>query len=112
MIGRVPGGDIVIPSKYGGFFTYVDEGSHAYVFPVGTSSDCHCSSPLNTSAYCVLNCALFTLRLISFCTSVALGQTSRRNTGPSVPMPSGSRVRSTSIRPARAYATTSGGDAR
>src|SRR5688572_22336979 len=26
---RIPGGDIVIPSKYGGFFTYVDDSSHA-----------------------------------------------------------------------------------
>ena len=41
------------------------------------------------------------------------GQMSARNTGsPSLPMPSGSLVRSMSTRPARAKATTSGGEAR
>ena len=46
-------------------------------------------------------------------TSCALGQMSARNTGwPSLPVPSGSVVRSRSIVPARAYATTSGGEAR
>src|SRR6185503_11903734 len=86
--------------KYGGFFTYVELGSQAYVSPVGTSSVCHCASPLKTSAYCVLKNSLLTLRMISSCTSCGVGQMSRRNTGPSFPTPIGSRVRSRSIRPA------------
>jgi hypothetical protein len=46
---------------------------------------------------------------ISFC----VGHTSLRNTGlPSVPVPRGSRSKSTSTLPASAYATTSGGEAR
>ena len=38
VIGRMPGGSIVMPSKYGGFFTYVESSAHAYVSPFGTSS--------------------------------------------------------------------------
>ena len=46
-------------------------------------------------------------------TSLADGQMSARKTGsPSDPVPSGSVVRSRSIVPASAYATTSGGLAR
>jgi hypothetical protein len=45
--------------------------------------------------------------------SCAEGQMSLRNTSlPSGSLPNGSVVMSTSIEPARAYATTSGGDAR
>jgi hypothetical protein len=36
LIGRMPGGVSVIPSKNGGFFTYVEPGSHAYKSPSGT----------------------------------------------------------------------------
>ena len=67
VIARMPGGSIVMPSKYGGFFTYVDFSSHAYVSPVGTSSACHCSSPLKTSAYCFWKNSRFTLRATSSC---------------------------------------------
>lgn len=46
-------------------------------------------------------------------TSASEGQMSFRKTGfPSVSVPSASRVMSTFMEPARAYATTSGGDAR
>ena len=45
-------------------------------------------------------------------TSSAVGHTSRRYTGPSLPCPSGSVVRSALTVPASAYATTSGGEAR
>src|SRR5438874_560540 len=52
-------------------------------------------------------------RSIRACTSASLGQMSLRYTGlPSLPVPSGSVVRSTSRVPASAYATTSGGEAR
>src|SRR5207249_5724630 len=81
VIGCTPGSVMVMPSKYGGFFTYVDVGSQAYVWPVGTSSDRHWSSPLKTSAYCVVKNSAFTLRVISSCTSDGAGQMSRRKTG-------------------------------
>ena len=38
-----------MPSKYGGFRTYVDSGSHSNVLPSGVGSDCHASSPAKTS---------------------------------------------------------------
>ena len=101
-----------MPSKYGGFFTYVLLPSHAYWLPLGAAMACQCASPLKTSAYCVVNCSRFTLSRIVSSTSLGLGQMSLRNTGPSVPMPSGSVARSMSMRPASAYATTSGGLAR
>ena len=44
----------------------------------------------------------FTERKISFSTSRAAGQTSRRNTGPFFPIPRGSVARSMSMRPANA----------
>jgi hypothetical protein len=40
-----PGGCIVIPSKYGGFFTYVESSCHAYVSPLGTSSPASARRP-------------------------------------------------------------------
>src|SRR3954453_19374529 len=38
-----------MPSKYGGLRTDVDSGAHSNVSPVGVGSDCHFSSPVNTS---------------------------------------------------------------
>src|SRR4051794_14979517 len=44
-------GDAAMPSKYGGFRTYVESSAQANVSPVGVGSDCHCSSPAKTSEY-------------------------------------------------------------
>ncbi len=38
-----------MPSKYGGFRTYVESSSQANVLPSGVGSDCHVSSPAKTS---------------------------------------------------------------
>ena len=110
--GRTPGGSCAMSSKNGGFFTYVESSDQANVSPVGTSSAAHRSSPSKTFAYWARNMSLFTDRKISCSTSAGDGQMSRRKTGPLAPTPNGSVFRSTSIRPASAYATTSGGEAR
>jgi hypothetical protein len=102
VIGRTPGGSIVIPVKYGGFCTYVDFASQAKRSPVGTSSERHCSFPSKTFAYCFSNMLPFTERAISSCTACGVGQMSRRKTGPSLPTPIGSRSKSMSMRPASA----------
>src|SRR4029077_9710515 len=65
VMARMPGGSMVMPSKYGGFFTYVEAASQVYVSPLGTPSPRHWSSPLNTSEYCFLKKSLFTLRATS-----------------------------------------------
>ncbi len=44
-------GSAAMPSKYGGFRTYVESSDHSNVLPVGVGSDCHCSSPAKTSEY-------------------------------------------------------------
>src|SRR5687768_3506528 len=44
-IGRTPGGSSVMPSKKGGFFTYVDRASHSYRSPVGVGRERQLSSP-------------------------------------------------------------------
>src|SRR3954463_9279297 len=112
VIGRIPGGVSVIPSKKGGFLTYVESTSHAYRSPSGTGRLRQLSSPWKTFEYCALNISAFTERRISSSTSFGAGQMSRRKTGPSLPTPTGSVLKSMSILPASAYATTSGGDAR
>src|ERR1051326_285429 len=70
-------------------------------------------SPLNTSAYWRRNMSDVTAFSIVSWISRSVGQISRSSTGlPSLSVPSGSVVRSTVMRPASAYATTSGGEAR
>src|SRR5688500_20144112 len=92
--------------------TYVDYTDQARDYHFVTASATHRSSPTNTFAYCLRNMSHFTERRISCSTSAGGGQMSRRKTGPAEPTPNGSVLRSMSMRPARAYATTSGGDAR
>src|SRR3954469_3479247 len=102
-----------MPSKYGGRRTYVDASAHSNESPVGTSRDFHRSSPANTSPYDEENPLACTDDATISCTSFGDGQMSARKTSlPSESCPIGSLSRSTSIDPARAYATTSGGDAR
>ena len=97
----------------GGFLTYVEEPSQRYVRPFGILRACQLLSPSKTSPYAFLKCAGFTAVRIASWTSSGVGQMSLRYTGaPLRSVPSGSFVRSLSISPASAYATTSGGEAR
>jgi hypothetical protein len=105
-------GSVDIPSKYGGCRTYVESGSHANSSDSGAGSAFHSSSPSNTLAYVRANMSPWIAVASVSWISVLDGQTSRRKTGPSAPSPSGSVSTSKSIRPASAYATTSGGEAR
>ncbi len=106
-------GSRVMPSKYGGLRTYVDSGSHSKMSPSGVGSDRHVSSPANTLAYSRVNISLASADATTSWISCGVGQISLRYTGwPDGSVPSGSRVMSTSMLPASAYATTSGGEAR
>mgnify|MGYP004121023617 CR=1 FL=1 len=70
---------------------------------VGAGSARHRSSPSNTPRYFEVNWSVRTAAVIAVWISSLDGHTSRRNTSrPSVSCPSGSVVRSTVIRPARA----------
>ena len=92
---------------------YVDFASHWYKSPSGTFIDFQCASPSKTSPYCFRYISVATDSRTVDSISCGVGQISRKNTGlPSEPLPSASVVRSRSMRPASAYATTSGGDAR
>jgi hypothetical protein len=100
------------PSKNGGSCTYVDAGSQSYIGPTGDGSAAQCSSPSQIRPYSVSNCPRSVdVRIVS-ATSSGLGQMSASVTGPSTPSPIGSVVRSMSTRPAKAYATQSGGEPR
>ncbi len=91
----------------------MDSPSQAKVSPVGVGRDCQRSSPAKTSAYAELKPVAPIAEAMTSWISAVLGQMSRRKTGwPSPSSPIGSLARSMSIVPARAYATTSGGDAR
>ena len=70
------------------------------------------SSPSKIRPYSSENCSEVIAAPTASTISSGAGQRSRRWTGPSGPVPIGSVVRSTSTRPASAYATTSGGEAR
>src|SRR6185312_5702480 len=63
-----------MPSKYGGLRTYVDSSAHSKVLPSGVGSDCHCSSPANTSWYAVLKPAAPIVEAMTSSISLALGQ--------------------------------------
>ncbi len=103
----------VIPSKYGGFRTYVDASFHSKVAPVGVGSVRHRSSPSKTLAYSCSNMSVEIEESIVACTSDASGQMSFRKTSlPSLSRPSGSVSKSKFMLPASAYAMTSGGLAR
>jgi hypothetical protein len=102
-----------MPMKYGGSRTYVDSASQSksapgrrgQLLPVLVAVE----DPRVLAGVQVAADGGATVSV----TSSALGQMSVRNTGlPSCPVPSESVVRSMSRRPASAYATTSGGDAR
>ena len=71
-------GSAAIRSKYGGWRTYVDAGSHAKRSPSGMSSARQLSSPVKTSAYVRVNISPRTDSVIVVSISSALGQMSRR----------------------------------
>ncbi|CAI8335591.1 MAG: Uncharacterised protein [Cellulomonadaceae bacterium TMED98] len=79
-------GVAAIPSKYGGFCTYVDSASHSKVSPVGVGRDFQRSSPSNTAEYSLSNMPVSIDESMVCWTSAALGQISRRKT--SVPVES------------------------
>jgi len=66
-----------MPSKKGGFFTYVDSSSHWYVLSLLNGMPCQTSSPLKTSAYSLRNMASSTLDT-SWAISALEGQMSFR----------------------------------
>ncbi len=79
----------------------MESSAQANVSPVGVGSDCQASSPANTSAYREANISASIDASITDWTSAGDGQMSLRYTGaPDGSVPSGSVVRSTSIRPA------------
>ena len=81
----------------------MESGSQAKVSPAGVGSDRHRSSPANTCAYSRVNISGRRQEAMTSPISAGDGQMSRRYTGcPSLPVPSGSAVRSVSIDPARA----------
>src|SRR5260370_40566025 len=91
---------------------YVDLGSHLYRSPCGMCIPFQCASPSNTWLYCFVYMLVETAARTVVSISCGVGQMSLRKTGlPDLSEPSGSVVRSRSIRPARAEATTSGGEA-
>ena len=107
------GGSRETPSKNGGLATYVELAFQAYRSPAGVGSARQRSSPSNTTAYVRRNSSGSIEVAMTFRISSIDGQMSASMTGrPSEPRPSGSSVRSMSTRPARANATTSGGEAR
>src|SRR5580693_351136 len=107
------GGVFGMFSKKGGCLMYVDFGSQRYKSPSGTGMDFQCASPSNTLAYSFAYISLVTESRTVDSISCGVGQISRRYTGfPEESEPSDSVVKSISMRPARAYATTSGGDAK
>ncbi len=87
--------------------------SHAKHSDFGTGSFFHASSPENTEAYSLRNISGETADRTASVISAGDGQISWRKTGfPFLSLPSGSVYGSKSTSPARAYATTSIGDAR
>ena len=112
-IGRTPGGSSVMPSKNGGFFTYVESSAPRIEVARRRPAAPSTARRRRTRSRTAWGTSRSSRRRGS-CPALPSGdgQMSRRNTGPSVPMPSGSVAKSMSIRPASAYATTSGGDAR
>src|SRR3954466_11488879 len=113
VMSLMPVGSAAMPSKYGGRRTESERSSQANASPVGTWRDFHRSSPANTSAYDDEKPPLSTAEAMTSWTSLGDGQISARKTSlPSVSCPIGSSSRLTSMVPASAYATTSGGDAR
>ena len=90
-----------IPSKYGGFFTYVESGSHAKSVALGHVERGHCSSPSKTSAVLLLeHLARDRTAPTASVTSLASARCPAGRHGlPSCPVPSGSAVRSMSSRP-------------
>src|SRR3954466_5698164 len=86
-MSRTGAGSACMPSKYGGFRTYVDSSSQANVSPSGVGSARHCSSPANTSEYAEENPAAPIADAMTSSISLALGQMSDRYTGlPSDPV--------------------------
>ncbi len=69
-----------IPSKNGGWATYVESATQANRPPaaLGTARACHASSPSNTPAYCARYMSGRSARPTASSISSALGQTSRR----------------------------------
>jgi hypothetical protein len=73
----------------------------------------HCSSPSKTFAYCRWNISGRTdWRMTVLDLRLRRPDVAQEDAGPSRPVPMGSLYGSKSIRPAMAYATTSGGEAR
>mmetsp|Transcript_6420 Transcript_6420/g.7200 ORF Transcript_6420/g.7200 Transcript_6420/m.7200 type:complete len:251 (-) Transcript_6420:1709-2461(-) len=101
-------GSRFMPAKYGGLWMYVDFSSHAYSLPSGACSAFHCSLCVRMPLYTFENSEAVTQLLTTSATSCVVGQMSRRYT----PFAIGSVSKSMLTRPARAYATTRGGDAR
>src|SRR5919199_1718583 len=98
-MGCTPGASRVIPSKKGGFLTYVDSSDQAKVSPSGTASPRQRSSPSKTFAYCVRNMSLFTAARIVSWTSRGDGELvrldrlgDRRREGARVPDARGAAV--------------------
>ena len=81
----------------------MEAGSQANVSPAGTGRDRHRSSPANTCAYSRVYMSGRRQEAMTSPVSACDGQMSRSQTGrPSLPVPSGSLVRSVSMVPARA----------
>jgi hypothetical protein len=76
----MPGGAIVIPSKYGGFFTYVEFASHAYVQSLARRA-IFTDVALEHVGILRLEESAFTLRNTSSRTSFWRRLMSRKNTG-------------------------------
>ena len=96
--------------KNGGSRMYVESSSHSYTSPVGASSAAHRSSPSNHFGVLFLEHRWIDEVVNCLVSLVAVRPEVRQIDGVAVlVVPSGSCSKSMSIRPARPYATTSGG---
>lgn len=92
---------------------YEDFGSQSQSFEVPASSDYHCLFPSVIEAQFSLNISGVMTSLETFETSSLVGQMSLKKTSfPLLSFPIGSVSKSMSTLPAKAQATTNGGDAR
>src|SRR5699024_10772368 len=101
------------PSKKGGFWIYVDSSDHSYNGSSVVSISFHLSFDSNKLSYSERKISGLTTSFTAALISSIDGQISFKYTSfPSLSFPSESFLKSKSTEPARAYATTNGGEAK